>query len=68
MSQQELLKKVIQVLEDTGIEYMITGHGTTSGRESVNVYGRFSRSGACAAPEEATEDRETEEGEGELPT
>jgi predicted nucleotidyltransferase len=25
MSQQELLKKVIQVLEDAGIEYMVSG-------------------------------------------
>ena len=30
MSQQELLKKVIQVLEDTGIDYMVTGSVASS--------------------------------------
>ena len=30
MSQQELLKKVIQVFEDTGIDYMVTGSTASS--------------------------------------
>lgn len=30
MSQQELLKKVIQVLDDVGIQYMLTGSVVSS--------------------------------------
>lgn len=45
MPQQELLKKVIQTLDDTGIQYMVTGSVASSLQGRVNFHKYFTERG-----------------------